>query len=189
MLPWNLTNNTYYPYRKPNNTPLYINKNSYHLPQVIKQLPEMINRRICEISCDEEQFLKAKPTYQSALKSSDYDYDMEYKKYQTKTRKRKRKVTYFNPPYSANVKTNIGNEFLRLVQKHFPPYQKFYSLFNRSNLKISYSCMPNIENILHGHNSRVLNTAVSPLKSCSCRKKDACPLNGNCLVYICTKQR
>ena len=42
--------------------------------------------------------------------------------------------------------------------------------------------MPNIENTLQGHNSWVLNTAVSPLKSCSCRKKDACPLNGNCLV-------
>ena len=142
----------------------------------------MINQRICEISCNEEEFLKAKPTYESALKSSDYEYDMKYKKYQAKTRTRRRNVIYFNPPYSANVKTNIGKEFLRLVKKHFPPNHKFCSLFNRNNLKISYSCMPNIKNILQGHNSRVLNTTEAPAKLCNCRKKDACPLKGNCLV-------
>ena len=179
---FNLNNKTYYPFRKPNNKPLYINKNSNHPPQVIKQLPEMINRRICEISCNEDEFLKAKPTYQSALQNSDYNYEMQYKTYQPSNRKRKRKVTYFNPPYSANVKTNIGKEFLKLVQKHFNPDHKFHSLFNRSNLKVSYSCMPNIKKIIQSHNSKVLNQKEPEAKTCNCRKKEKCPMKGNCLA-------
>ena len=30
----------------------------------------------------------------------------------TKKKNRKRNMTWFNPPYSANVKTNLGKEFL-----------------------------------------------------------------------------
>ena len=33
---------------------------------------------------------------------------------------RKRNIIWFNPPYSMNVQTNIGREFLNLVGKHFP---------------------------------------------------------------------
>ena len=178
----NLNNNTYYPYRKPNNTPLYINKDSNHPPQVIKQLPEMINQRLCEISCNEEEFNKAKPTYQAALRNSNFDFDLKYKKYEKPGRTRKRNVMYFNPPYSENVKTNIGKEFLKLVSRHFPPEHQLHNLFNRKNLKISYSCMPNIEKIIKGHNGKIINSKPPPSKSCNCRRKDSCPLQGNCLA-------
>ena len=167
----NLITNTYYPYRKPYNTPFYISKNSNHPPQVIKQLPEMINRRISEISCNRDEFNKAKSTYQSALKNSDYNYDMEYKKYSKTTRNRRRKITYFNPPYSANVETNIGKEFLKLIDKYFKPGHKFHSLFNRKNLKISYSCMPNIEKIIKSHNSKILNKQPEPKKFVTAERK------------------
>ena len=40
-------------------------------------------------------------------------------------------VIWFNPPYSKNVKTNIARDFLRLLDKHFPPSHKLYSIFNR----------------------------------------------------------
>ena len=178
----NLNNKSYYPFRKPNNKPLYINKNSNHPPQVLKQLPEMINRRISEISCNETEFIKAKPTYQSALENSDYSYDMQYKTYQTTKRTRKRNVTYFNPPYSANVKTNIGKEFIKLIEKHFDPDHEFRSLFNRKNLKVSYSCMPNIKKIIQGHNLKLLNRKDSPPKTCNCKRKEECPMEGNCLA-------
>jgi len=46
---------TYWPYRKPNDTPLYINKKSNYPPAITKQLPDMISKRISRISCNEEQ--------------------------------------------------------------------------------------------------------------------------------------
>ena len=37
---FDLLNNTYKPYRKPNDEPLYINKHSNHPPAVLRQLPK-----------------------------------------------------------------------------------------------------------------------------------------------------
>ena len=48
--------------------------------------------------------------------------------------------------------------------------------------------MPNIKQIIDGHNKAILKMAetAQPQKSegnmCSCRKKEDCPLNGECLV-------
>ena len=64
---FNLTNGSYYLYRKPNNLPQYINIKSYHAPNIIKQLSTSINRRISDNS-----FNKAKPIYDDAPKSSGY---------------------------------------------------------------------------------------------------------------------
>jgi hypothetical protein len=38
---------------------------------------------------------------------------------QRKARTRSRRVIWFNPTYSVDVKTNVGKEFLLLVDKHF----------------------------------------------------------------------
>ena len=46
---FDLLNNTYKPYRKPNDEPLYINKHSNHPPAVLRQLPKSIRKRISEI--------------------------------------------------------------------------------------------------------------------------------------------
>ena len=69
----NLKTNTYYPFRKPNDMPLYIHKNSNHPEQIIRQLPDMINRRICQLSCNKNEYDKAKPTYEKALKESGFN--------------------------------------------------------------------------------------------------------------------
>ena len=42
---FNLKNCSYKPYEKPNDTLLYINKNSNQQPQIIKKLPKAINNR------------------------------------------------------------------------------------------------------------------------------------------------
>ena len=47
---FNLNNGTYRPYKKPNDLLLYINKSSNHPPQIINQLPKIINERYLEIS-------------------------------------------------------------------------------------------------------------------------------------------
>ena len=78
-------------------------------------------------------------------------------------RNRNRKVIWFNPPYSLNVKTNIGKVFLKLVRKHFPRSHKLSKIFNLNTIKISYSSMPNVKDLIN------------------CRIKESCPLNGKCL--------
>ena len=61
---------------------------------------------------------------------------------------RQRKIIWFNPPYSVNVETNIGKTFLKLIDKHFPKTNKFHKIFNRNNVKVSYSFLPNFANMI-----------------------------------------
>ena len=67
------------PFMKPNNTPLYVHNKSNHPPNIIKNIPESINRRLSNISSNEKIFQKAIPPYQDALKKSGYNYKLEYK--------------------------------------------------------------------------------------------------------------
>ena len=100
----------------------------------------MTNKRISNLSCNENEFNKAKPLYKSALKSSGFNYSIKFKApAENARRNRNRKVIWFNPPYSLNVKTNIGKVFLKLVRKHCPIPQKLSKIFNLNTIKISYS--------------------------------------------------
>ena len=183
---FDLASSKYFPYRKPNNEILYVNKESNHPPSVIKQIPQSINRRISDISCNEYEFDKAKPVYEKALKESGYDVSMKYSESVKKTRKRQRKVIWFNPPFSVNVKTRLGQLFFNILDKNFPINHKFHRLFNRSNVKLSYSCMPNMGRIIKSHNEKILqqqNQEETPdNRSCNCMRPSECPLSGNCLV-------
>ena len=64
----NLKTGEHKPYMKPNNTPLYVHKQSNHPSNIIKNIPESINRRLSNISSNEKIFKKAIPPYQDALK-------------------------------------------------------------------------------------------------------------------------
>ena len=46
---FDLLNEIYKPYRKPNNKPLYINKHFSHPPNILKQLPKSIEKRILKL--------------------------------------------------------------------------------------------------------------------------------------------
>ena len=98
-----------------------------------------------------------------------------------KKKKRKRKIIWYNPPYSMNVKSNIGKTFFKLVKKYFPKKNKLHKIFNKNTLKISYSCMRNISSIISSHNKRVLNPPVTNY-GCNCRYKINCPLQNECLT-------
>ena len=81
----------------------------------------------------------------------------------------------FDPSYSVNVKTNIGRIFLRLVDKHFPWHHKYRKLFNRNNMKISCSCMPNMSSVTRNHNTSLLKDPTpTDIKECTCRQKPEC---------------
>ena len=99
-------------------------------------------------------------------------------------RNRNRKAIWFNPSYSLNVKTNIGEELLRLVRKHFHRSLKINKASNLNAIKISYSSMPNVKNLIKQHNSKILSKDQEKiLWSCNCRIKESCP-NGKC-VHQC----
>ena len=164
----NLTESKYYLFRKDNNTILYIDAKSNHPPSIIKELPSMVNKRLSALSCNEEEFKKAGPVYKQALKSSVFSEDLKYNENPQKRRKRRsRKITYFNPPFNSNVKTNIGREFLRLVREQFPPTHKYRKIFNKNTLKISYSCMENVEEIIKSRNAKILKDGKARPKQCN----------------------
>ena len=86
---------------------------------------------------------------------------------------RQRNIIWFNPPYSMNVQTNIGREFLNLVSKHFPKNHRYNKIFNKNNIKVSYSCTDNLQTIIKKHNRKILETSKTPSteNNCNCRKK------------------
>ena len=69
---FDLINNIYKPYRKPNDNPVYINKNSNHPPTVLRQLAKSVSKRISETSSNEQIFKESIPIYEKALKKSGF---------------------------------------------------------------------------------------------------------------------
>ena len=67
-----LKTGTIKPYRKPNDQILYISALSNHPPNIIKELPRMIEKRIAKLCTNEDIFNQAKGKYEEALKSSGY---------------------------------------------------------------------------------------------------------------------
>ena len=187
----NLSTRSFYPFRKPNDRPIYIHKLSNHPPNIIKNLPASISRRLTDISSEKASFADAKPLYDNALKASGFPEETEYLEERKsvvrgKRRNRPRKITWLNPPFSQNVATNVGRKFRTLIRKHFPRSSKLYKMFNENTLKISYSCMPNMAAVIRQRNSAVMRGARTVQenppseKPCNCRDKDRCPLNGVC---------
>jgi hypothetical protein len=95
-------------------------------------------------------------------------------------------VTWFNPPYSANVKTNIGRDFLKLIESAFPPSNPLHKLFTRQTVKISYKCMPSMAHAVARHNVKTLKDDPQPVAQqpgCNCRGgTGVCPVQGRCLT-------
>ena len=51
-----LRNNTYEPYRKPDNHPAYINKNSNHPKTILRKLPKSISKGLSDLSSRKRDF-------------------------------------------------------------------------------------------------------------------------------------
>ena len=74
----NLKTESYQPFRKPNNDPIYINTNSNHPPQILKQLPKSISKRSSENSPSKEAFDKSKALYEKSLNNSGFYKNLIY---------------------------------------------------------------------------------------------------------------
>ena len=117
-----LCDGIYWPFQKPNNSPLYIHAQSNHPLNIKKTLPTMVSKRISDISSSKIEFNKTQNDYDKALKASGFQSGISYIESttnQSKKKSRQRKIIWFNPPYSENVETNIGRLFLNLIKNIF----------------------------------------------------------------------
>ena len=183
-----LETDTYRPYMKPNSTPVYVSKESNHPSSVLENIPKSVNMRLGKISSSKEIFDAAIPPYQEALKKSGFDHTLTFDpptERKSKNLARTRNITYFNPPFSCNVKTNVGGKFLNLIDKLFPEGHPLRQIVNRNTVKISYRCMPNLKKKISNHNFKILNSEETnqPKSGCNCTQAiGPCPMDGNCLV-------
>ena len=189
---FNLETEKFKPYMKPNQTPVYVHVQSNHPPSILRNIPASVNRRLSSISFNEEIFKAAIPPFQEALKKSGHSFELKFEPPQTREKKKKtrngRIVTYFNPPFSKNVKTNIGGKFLKLINTCFPKYHPLHKIINRNTVKVSYRCMPNLKAAISRHNQKLLkenqakDIQATPQPGCNCNP-GPCPLvSNNCTV-------
>ena len=135
---FDLAEETFEPYRKPNSTTLFVNARSNHPPTVIKQLPKGIEKRLNTISCSKEKIEAAKQISEKALEESGYGkIKLEYAekdngeaaqeeiaRQQAAKKKRKRKIIWFNPPFNKSLNMDLGAQFLKLIKIHFKKNHK-----------------------------------------------------------------
>ena len=190
---FDLNRNQFSPYRKPGDTPVYVSNKSDHPKKILKNVPVSVNKRLNDISSNREVFEAAALPYQTALNEAHYNHILEYDENvhnnendennnedRRKKRKRNRNLTYFTPPFSNTVKTRIGQEFLRIVDTAFPQGNPLNKKLNRHNMKISYSCMPNMKTKISRHNAqRLAADRVQHVAEprCNCQQFP-CPIPG-----------
>ena len=71
----NLNYSSYMPYKKPLDTPQYVNSQSNHPASVLKQIPLAVEKRLNDISSSKEIFENAKGEYENALKRSGFKHN------------------------------------------------------------------------------------------------------------------
>ena len=127
----------------------------------------MIGYQIFDNSCDKNHFFKAVPDYNIALKESGINNNVKHITNQSQRQTEKTNIIWPNSPYSANAKTNVGKIFTIMVDKHFLRHYKHYKPFNRSNIKLSCSCMRSMNNVIREHNSKIMKEPAPPTtKTC-----------------------
>ena len=123
--------------------------------------------------------------YEEALARSEHPSKLQFLlPIQRKKWIRHRNVTWFCPPYSDSVKTPIGKVFLQLLRKHFPHEHRYAGIVNKNTVKLSYSCMPKIQNIMKQRNEQLLREEknVEEERLCNCGNVDSCPLRSEYLM-------
>ena len=156
----NLSNNTHRPYRKPNSLLNFINISSDHPYHIKKCLPVMTQKRLSTLSSNEKIFNEIKAPYETELRNRGFKCKLKYEKLDVDKKRKKprnRHIMWYNPPYCSSVNINLGKEFLKLVDKHFPDSHFYNKIFNRKTVKISYSCMSNVKTLIQSHNKTVIS--------------------------------
>ena len=145
-------------------------------------------------SSNADIFNNTKLEYEEALKKCGHTTKLTYispnNEQNNVRRKRQSKIIWFNPAFNLDVSTKMAKIFLNLIEKHFPRSSKLHKIFNKSTVKVSYSCTQNMSQIIKGHNKKIAQKETQETLPCNCRVKTDCPLNGDCrkesVIYKCT---
>ena len=134
--------------------------------------------------CSKNTYYKKAP-FQDALQRAGYDHQLVYSPAAsppTRRRRRRRDILWFNPPFCKSAKTNVGRQFLQLLDHCFPRGHPLHKILNRHTVQLSYRTMPNLGKIVAGHNAKVTSPPTIDLKdpNCNCQGKDAvCMMEGS----------
>ena len=113
----------------------------------------MINKKLSELSCNKDEFDKSKLFYKKSLQETGYKTDAHTEVKNNKSKSRN--IIWCNPPFSQNVKNNIGK---------------------------SYRCMNNMLSFIKQHNRNVSSLSPNSEKRlCYFRDQEDCPLAGSVL--------
>ena len=86
------------------------------------------------------------------------------------------------PTLQQERKNKCSTKILQLIDRHFPKSSCLHTIFNRNNIKVSYSCMRNVKTSISNHNHQLLKQRAESPTNCNCRLPNECPLNGKCLT-------
>ena len=64
-------------------------------------------------------------------------------------------MTWFSPQFNSNAETNVARKFSKLVKKHFSKH-RYHKIFNKNNIKVSYSYMDDLVKLVKKHNNNLL---------------------------------
>ena len=93
-----------------------------------------------------------------------------------------KEIYWFNLPFSRNVSTKFDKYFLNPLDMHFSQNHRLHKIFNRNNVKVSYSCTKSMKTI-NNHNKNILGKKpYINTSALNCRNKAACPLNRQCQI-------
>ena len=71
---------------------------------------------------------------------------------------------------------------MMLVDKQFSRYHKYHKLFNHSNIKLSYSCIPSMKKAVQKYDLKIIeNPKPVTNRTSYCQQKSKCLLDENCL--------
>lgn len=167
------TNKTHEIYYKPNTVTTYVNTQSNHPNSVLKNFKNNTQNRLSRLNSDQTFFNKHANHYKEILEKSGHPSDLVYQKPDNpgkrkgRNNRRKRPVTWFNPPFNLDVKTNLGKQFFELCEKHFKKDGPLYFL-TKKTVKLSYSTMGNARSIFSSHNKKALSNEPKTSENCKC---------------------
>ena len=79
------------------------------------------------------------------------------------------------------VVNKLGSEFFELLKRNFPVTNALNKIFDENNIKLSYSCMPNINSIINkSYTIKFNKEQYNEGPKCNCNNKNKCPLKGKC---------
>ena len=103
-------------------------------------------------------------------------------------------IHHFLKPLKLTLQNHFSDCWINIFQNLTNPNPNLTNpnlkIVNRNTIKVSYSCINNVSQVIKQHKRNVSNKKQKQTNPCNCRNKSECSLNGNCkvqtVIYKCT---